>query len=233
MKHLALVMIVGVLVGCEKKDSVQSSGSKVVSFYNETTKAKATAGDKLWELKTGGPVQSSPAIGADGTVYVGSNDKWLYAINGKTEVKLWEFQTGGIVRSSPAIGFDGTVYVGSDDNKLYALSGKTGVKLWEFQTGDSFIGVNSSPAISSDSTVYVGSWDKKLYAINGKSGVKLWEFQTGGNVVSSPTIGSDGTVYVGSDDNKLYAIKTNRKGHAKSPWPMFGQNAQRTGRVIK
>ena len=47
-------------MGCEKKDSVQSSVSKVVSFYNETTKVKATAGDKLWELKTGGPVQFSP-----------------------------------------------------------------------------------------------------------------------------------------------------------------------------
>jgi len=52
-------------------------------------------------------------------------------------------------------------------------------------------------------------------------------------VFSSPAIGSDGTVYVGSDDNKIYAIKTDSKGLAKSPWPMFGQNAQRTGRVMK
>ena len=35
------------------------------------------------------------AIGADGTVYVGSGDGdgKLYAINGKTGVKLWEFET--------------------------------------------------------------------------------------------------------------------------------------------
>ena len=66
-----------------------------------------------------------------------------------------------------------------------------------------------------------------------KTGVKLWEFETGGDVWSPPTIGSDGTVYIGSWDNKLYAIKTNSKGPAKSPWPMFGQNAQRTGRALK
>ena len=66
-------------------------------------------------------MQSSPAIGSDGTVYVGSNDQKLYAINGKTGVKLWEFETGGAVHSSPAIGSDGTVYVGSWDNKLYAI----------------------------------------------------------------------------------------------------------------
>ena len=31
----------------------------------------------------------------------------------------------------------------------------------------------------------------------------------------------------------LYAIKTDSKGPAKSPWPMRGQNAQHTGRVMK
>jgi hypothetical protein len=69
-----------------------------------------------------------------------------------------------------------------------------------------------------------------------KAGGKLWEFETGdslGGVSSSPAIGSDGTVYVGSNDNKLYAIKTDSKGPAKSPWPMRGQNARHTGRVMK
>jgi outer membrane protein assembly factor BamB len=132
------------------------------------------------------------------------------------------------VSSSPAIGSDGTVYVGSGDNKLYAINGKSGVKLWEFETGS----VVYSPAIGSDGTVYVGSSDRKLYAINPKSGVKLWEFETGDFVTSSPAIGSDGTVYVGSMDKKLYAIKTDSKGLAKSPWPMFRQNARHTGRVM-
>jgi hypothetical protein len=59
----------------------------------------------------------------------------------------------------------------------------------------------------------------------------LWEFETGDGVRSSPALGSDGTVYVGSKDRKLYAIKTDSKGLAKSPWPMFRQNAQRTGRI--
>ena len=93
--------------------------------------------------------------------------------------------------------------------------------------------MDSSPAIGSDGTVYVGSVDKKVYAINGKSGDKLWEFITGSNVWSSPAIGPDGTVYVGSADKKLYAFKTDSKGPAKSPWPMRGQNARHTGRVMK
>jgi hypothetical protein len=66
-----------------------------------------------------------------------------------------------------------------------------------------------------------------------KPGTVLWEFKTGSFSPSSPAIGSDGTVYVGSGDNKLYAIKTESKGLAKSPWPMRGQNARHTGRVMK
>ena len=63
---------------------------------------------------------------------------------------------------------------------------------------------------------------------------RLESSETGrGGVISSPAIGSDGTVYVGSDDTKLYAIKTDSKGPAKSPWPMRGQNARHTGRVMK
>ena len=67
-----------------------------------------------------------------------------------------------------------------------------------------------------------------------KPGTVLWEFETGDGVSCfSPAIGSDGTVYVGSGDYKVYAIKTESKGLAKSPWPMRGQNALHTGRVMK
>ena len=41
---------------------------------------KKKPGTVLWEFETGHFVQSSPAIGSDGTVYVGSYDKKLYAI---------------------------------------------------------------------------------------------------------------------------------------------------------
>ena len=87
----------------------------------------------------------------------------------------------------------------------------------------------SSPTIGSDGTVFARSSGNKLYALSGKNGVKLWEFETGGLIRASPAIGSDGTLYVGSSDKKLYAIKTDSKGLAKSPWPMFGQNPQHTG----
>ena len=57
---------------------------------------------------------SSPAISGDGTIYVGSEDSKLYAINLNGSLK-WSYTTGDRIDSSPAIGSDGTVYVGSDD----------------------------------------------------------------------------------------------------------------------
>ena len=48
-------------------------------------------------------MESSPAIGSDGTIYVGALDDNLYAINPDGS-KKWEFKTGLHVYSSPAIG---------------------------------------------------------------------------------------------------------------------------------
>ena len=129
-------------MGCGKEDSVQpnmpnpkASQPTTPNSYTANTKPKAAkakviVGGKLWEFETGGRVTTDSAIGADGTVYVGSGDGdgKLYAINGKTGVKLWEFEMRYGVYSSPAIGSDGTVYVGSDGGKLYAINGKTGAK---------------------------------------------------------------------------------------------------------
>ena len=75
----------------------------------------------MWSFTSGDWVYSSSAIGADGTIYVGSLDNDLYAINPDGSEK-WRFTTGERVYSSPAIGADGTIYVGSYDHKLYAIT---------------------------------------------------------------------------------------------------------------
>ncbi|MCK4653479.1 MAG: PQQ-binding-like beta-propeller repeat protein, partial [Candidatus Cloacimonetes bacterium] len=153
-----------------------------------------------WNYETGGTIKSSPAIGADGTIYVGSADYKLYAINDDGTLK-WSYITGGEVYSSPAIGADSTIYVGSRDYKLHAIN-DDGTLKWSYETGDI---IYSAPAIGADGTIYVGSYDDKLYAINDDGTLK-WSYLTGDNVYSSPTIGADSTIYVGSRDYKLYAI---------------------------
>ncbi len=134
-------------------ESGWSSGTQI-NIYNY--------GALKWSYTTGGKMYSSPAIGSDGTIYVGSVDGKLYAISSSGNLK-WSFATGGAIYSSPAIGSDGTIYVGSYDDKLYAIN-SDGTLKWSYTTGDA---VCSSPAIASDGTIYVGSSDYKLYAIYG------------------------------------------------------------------
>ena len=84
---------------------------------------------KLWDYATGGAIVSSPAIGTNGTIYVGSDDKKLYAVNPDGTIR-WTFLTGGAVQSSPMIGPDGRIYVGSNDKKLYSVNPENGTTNW-------------------------------------------------------------------------------------------------------
>jgi outer membrane protein assembly factor BamB len=152
-----------------------------------------------WSFTTGGYVDSSPAIGADGTIYVGATGPNFYAINPDGSQK-WKFTPGACVYSSPAIGADGTIYVGSSDGNLYAIN-PDGSRKWSGTTGGQ---VYSSPAIGADGAIYIGSFDNYLYAIYPD--LTWWAAPTGDKVWSSPAIGADGTIYFGSDDNNLYAI---------------------------
>jgi eukaryotic-like serine/threonine-protein kinase len=150
-----------------------------------------------WSYATGDFVGSSPAV-ANGVVYVGSNDHYVYALNAKTGTKLWSYVTFTGVYSSPAVA-NGVVYVGSDDHNVYALNAKTGAKLWSYATGRA---VESSPAVA-NGVVYVGTNDSYVYALNAKTGTKLWRYQA--FLVSSPAV-ANGVVYVGSLNNNVYAF---------------------------
>ncbi len=170
-----------------------------------------TPGTLKWSYTTGGPIISSPAIGADGTIYVGSEDYRLYAVNPNGTLK-WAYAVGGPITSSPAIGADGTIYVVSDDGNLYAFT-TNGWPKWSYDTGNTTSGtaVTSSPAIGADGTIYVGSLDSNLYAVN-PNGTLKWAYATGDGIISSPAIGADGAIYVGSGvagtDTRLYAINS-------------------------
>jgi outer membrane protein assembly factor BamB len=125
-----------------------------------TIDTSANAGTLKWKFTTGDGVFSSPALGADGTIYFGSDDHNLYALNPDGTSK-WKFTSTNAINSSPALGADGTIYFGSDDNNLYALN-PAGTLKWKFTTGD---GVVSSPALGADGTIYFGSLDHNLYAL--------------------------------------------------------------------
>ena len=53
-----------------------------------------------WKYKTGGSLQyNTPVIGTDGTIYIGSQDDYLYALtdNGTSATLKWRYKTGGAI----------------------------------------------------------------------------------------------------------------------------------------
>lgn len=150
-------------------------------------------------------MQSSPAIGTYGNLYIGVNDGSIYGLKPLDGKRIWHYKTGGGVTSSPAVSENNTLYVGSRDTYVYALNGLTGRLVWKFKTGGP---VTSSPAIGADGNIYVGSFDGYLYALSQVNGKLTWKYRAFGPIESSPNIGPDGTLYVGCADFRLYAIDT-------------------------
>jgi outer membrane protein assembly factor BamB len=168
-------------------------------------------GGLQWRVQTGGMVQSSAAL-HDGTVYIGSGDGLLYALDASTGAQRWRFRTGRAISSTPAVA-DGLVFVGSRDNTFWAVDERTGEERWRLETGRDVPfpwGFESGDLYTSSptwavGTLYFGSGDGRVYAVDPKSGRIRWRFSTRGRVRSSPAV-ADGRLYAGSADGTLYAL---------------------------
>lgn len=160
----------------------------------------------LWkyQLEQGSVIHwSSPTLDSNGTIYFGSDDKYLYAINPNGSPK-WRYYAGGLIRNSPAIALDGTLYVGSSENStLHALNPDGSLK-WNLSVNGGIQG--SSPTIADDGTIYVGvRGNPSVYAVNPDGTIK-WTADLGDAIDSSPAIGTDGSIYFGSGLGRLYAL---------------------------
>lgn len=165
-------------------------------------------GKLLWRYQTAGAVRSSPIV-VDGTLYFGSNDGSLYAIDAKSGEPKWSFTTDGPVRSTAAVA-DGSVYFGSGDGYVYALSAKDGKLRWRFYAArgdiDPAQSLNSdllrrtvtAPVTVVDDTVLVATNDFSLFAIDAKTGIERWNQTAMGATVTAPAV-ADGVVVVGSE----------------------------------
>lgn len=186
--------------------------------------ARGNSVTPAWTVTTREPVWSGPATSADGaTVFVGSNDQKLYALNAVSGEEIWSLETGGAVESAAAVGEDGTVFCPSWSGYVYAVDGATGSVKWKFATlgagensgGTSPTSIASKPAIGLNGTVYVTTPAEyvdgvahTVYAINGSTGTALWTAFAGA-VTSSPALSADGAVlYVSSNDGYILALDT-------------------------
>jgi outer membrane protein assembly factor BamB len=168
-----------------------ADGTSYFQTADTTVIALRSDGYQLWTFLSGGG-NSSPVVGADGTVYAVSQDGTIYAIDPADGGQKWTYNLNVPVVQAPAI--DPTrnlLYVVTDAGLLQPIDliSHTGTQSY-------LVGADASgPVIGADGTVYVGG-EGKLTAV-GIDGEAKWVFTPSlSGVVSTPAITADGYLYV-------------------------------------
>ena len=214
MRSVSLFLFVGFVLAAFPRgglaDAQFRGGADHLGVYAEPTSAHNYAGLQ-WRFQTLGAVRSSPAVD-NGTLYAGSSDHFLYALDATSGALRWKFDAGSAISSSPAID-GGIVYFQNYDNVVYGLDAATGAVRWKvatganvampwgYESGDFWM---SSPTIAGE-RILVGGGDTYLYALDRATGTIAWKAKTGGRIRSTAAVSGD-TAYVGSDDGCLYAF---------------------------
>jgi len=132
-------------------------------------------------------IYTTPVIAPDGTIYIGSNEGYLFALNTNSTIK-WSYNAGYPLQSSPIIDGSGTIYFGAGNN-VYAVGDAVteAYSKWlsPFVTNAH---VNSSPALSPNGYLYFGSDDGYVYAVNSFTGLLKWAFDASGNLNTNPNL---------------------------------------------
>ncbi len=195
-------------------------------------------------------IQSSTAVGPDGTIYATYFAGQLLALrdgSAANQLQLaWQYHPpmGSPFHATPALSRDGqTVYcpftVGAGPaakGQLFGLrapaSGTDAQVVWTAELGAGT--VQDTPTVGPDGTVYIVNVNGLLHAVDGASGNIKWTAQIGSSgqaqfgqtVKVAPALASDGTVYVGALTGSLYAVSPPSGGNQGTiKWAFdFGQH---------
>lgn len=173
---------------------------------------------------------SSPVVHGDGvhqTVYFGSSDGNLYALDAADGSLKWKFSTGGAVRSTPCI-YDGIVYFGSWDQFVYAVDQYSGKLIWKFQTksdAENHLLEGIQTSVSADNgRVFIGSRDGYFYALDARNGKLEWQYSTWPSWISSTSVVKDDTVFFTTSDTHLLIALDAASGKEKFKLKTKGYN---------
>jgi outer membrane protein assembly factor BamB len=150
-----------------------------------------------WRARIG--VVESPPLLARGTIYLGSWDAHVYALDAGSGRIRWRFATHDKVKSGAAYA-QGTIYIGSYDGRLYALAASSGRLRWASPGGAFY----ATPAVAYGK-VFAASTGGRVFAYSASDGRLVWSTSTRSYIYSAPAIWGH-TVYVGSYDHRLYAL---------------------------
>jgi outer membrane protein assembly factor BamB len=104
-------------------------------------------------------IAAPPLIGSDGTIYLGSRDGAVTALDPRGMVR-WRYKSGSDISATPVLGHDGALYVGLYDQRLLALDPRGGIR-WQASVRGA---VRAAPTYAADGTLYVVTIGGVVYA---------------------------------------------------------------------
>lgn len=164
----------------------------------------ARTGKLIWRFRAGVFETTPLVIGR--TLYAGSWDHKLYAINIHTGKPRWTFRADSEINSSAAYS-GGKIYFGTDGGSLYAIDARTGRFRWRARAGTRFGRREffyATPTIAYG-RVFIGNTDGTMYAFGASSGRLLWARRAGTYVYTAAAVWRR-RVYVGTYDGYFMAF---------------------------
>jgi Tol biopolymer transport system component/pimeloyl-ACP methyl ester carboxylesterase len=128
------------------------------SAFTDLTGPEDASSLPPWPFRADASIRSAPAIGSDGTAYVGDDNGNLYALHSmapdQAQLLKWRFQaarhaSGNRILSAPALkdGLEASpvrVYFATEQGDIYSLNARDGTQVWRHQLNTR---VSSSPAL--------------------------------------------------------------------------------------
>lgn len=155
------------------------------------------------------------------TIYVGSDDKHIYAMDMRTGSVKWKVETAEDTGSTCEFSLDGTlVYCGADDSYMRAITIKNGIVAWAFKTGGAVI---SSVMVDSNGDLYFGSLDSYMYALYPNGTLKWRKYMQGAMWSSSAQHPVEDFLYISTQSSDIaFNIFALQKSSGKVMWKKFG-----------
>jgi outer membrane protein assembly factor BamB len=172
--------------------------------YGALTARKATGAIWRYIIEGEDPFAAAPAIGTDGTVYIGCTNDTFYAIN-PNGTRKWSVYAGGAVNATAALLADGSVVFQNEDSGVVCLTAN-GSPRWSYVTG----GGNASPVVAPDGSIFVATQDGLLYSLDPNSGTPKWPqpFMVSSSPINAtPALDpSRSMIYVVDDDGRFATV---------------------------
>ncbi|MDK1027716.1 MAG: PQQ-binding-like beta-propeller repeat protein [Anaerolineae bacterium] len=136
-------------------------------------------------IELGGAIPGTPAIGPDGSLYIGSFASEVVKVNLASGASTLLIGTQGWVWGGPVTD-EQNIYFGDLEGNLFAVDAKSGRQLWTIQPDGPVVG---SPLLVNETIVFVTE-SGSAYGVDSQGKI-IWQRDVGGKIYTAPVAGSD------------------------------------------